>query len=80
MDWTRFFQFIVSILFACLIFGVLMFAHSLDKERVAAKENYKAACIDAGGYPVVPFDYVKGTGYKPLCINPGAIIELKDDL
>ena len=43
------------------------------------KKTYKEHCIDAGGYPVAPFDYVKGHGEGFLCINPSAIIELKDE-
>lgn len=50
-------------------------AETLQKEMKTFKEH----CIDAGGYPVAPFDYVKGRGYGYLCINPSAIIELKDE-
>jgi hypothetical protein len=42
------------------------------------RKAFKESCIDAGGYAVEPFDYVKGHGDGFLCINPSAIIQLKD--
>ena len=40
-------------------------------------ETFKHECIDAGGYPVAPFDYVRGHGEGYLCINPSAIINME---
>lgn len=46
-----------------------------QQERKEHKE-FKAKCIDAGGAPVAPFDYIKDHGEGYLCINPSAIIEV----
>lgn len=60
-----------------LLFGGIFLAYQQDQITLNEKRIFKASCIDAGGYPVSPFDYVKGHGEGYLCINPSAIIDLK---
>lgn len=59
-----------------LIIFILISAADSDRKQIAEKHAYKAKCIDAGGAPVAPFDYVRGHGEGYLCINPSAIIEV----
>ena len=77
-DWDRsdiftLFAFIVGV---ALMFGGIFGAAQAEKAHMAEKKAYKAKCIDAGGVPTAPFDYVKGHGEGYLCINPSAIIEV----
>ena len=64
---------IVALLF---IWGATVSGARMEKQQ-EEKKAYKAKCIDAGGAPVAPFDYVKGHGEGYLCINPSAIIEVE---
>ena len=57
---------------------VFVLAIKSTKEIEQKQKAFKAACIDAGGYPTTPFDYVKGHGEGYLCINPSAIIRLEE--
>lgn len=65
---------------ACLGAWFMYFAISITNQRDAEHKTFKERCVDAGGYPVSPFDYVKGHGDGYLCINPSAIIQLKDEV
>ena len=53
---------------------LLYVAHQNDLERTA----FQKECVDAGGVPVVTYTYIKGSKDGRLCINPSAIIEMKD--
>jgi hypothetical protein len=65
----------LGVLFIGFIIFIAYLGVKIDNER----ETFKEHCIDAGGYPVSPLSYVKGHGNGHLCINPNAIIELKDE-
>ena len=75
-DWFSiiFFSFIV-IVASLFIWGAVVSGNRLAQQQ-DEKKAYKAKCIDAGGVPTAPFDYVKGHGEGYLCINPSAIIEV----
>lgn len=64
----------------CLAIVFLHAVITMSNERMDKHKAFKETCIDAGGYPVSPFDYVKGHGDGYLCINPSAIIQLKDEV
>ena len=59
-----------------LMFTMIYAGYQSTSRDMAEHKAFKIACIDAGGYPVTPFEYVKGHGEGYLCINPSAIIEL----
>ena len=58
------------------LFAMAMFysAHRTDLEVQA----YQEQCIEAGGIPVVPYPHIKTKHNGSICINPSAIIQLKD--
>ena len=64
---------LIGLMFLLLYTGITVSNRRMEEHKV-----FKEKCIDAGGYPVSPFDYVKGHGDGFLCINPSAIIQLKD--
>ena len=69
------------ILFIVITIGVLSsisllyLSYKNDIERTA----FQKECVDAGGVPVVTYTYIKGSKDGRLCINPSAIVELKDE-
>ena len=73
---VSFAAYIVSVILFVILF--LYWAITDSNEWMAHRKAFKESCIDAGGYAVEPFDYVKGHGDGFLCINPSAIIQLKD--
>lgn len=54
--------------------AMLYTAHQYDLKAKA----FTHECVDAGGLPVITYQYVKGSKDGHLCINPSAIIQLKD--
>ena len=75
-DWSSVISFSLICFAAGLMFWGIYAAHEMSQKHVDEKKAYKAKCIDAGGVPTAPFDYVKGHGEGYLCINPSAIIEV----
>ena len=75
-DWTGVLLFAVLGLTAVLLFSSIVMVGIETQRHGEEKKAYKAKCIDAGGAPVAPFDYIKGHGEGYLCINPSAIIEV----
>lgn len=74
-----------TILFSVFIMSMTIFfiysvvqGFKTIEEQTAHRKTFKESCIDAGGYPVSPFDYIKNHGDGYLCINPSAIIEMKE--
>ena len=61
----------------CIMVVFLYFAISTSIENQKNHNEFKIKCIEAGGNPVSPFEYVKGHGEGYLCINPSAIIEVE---
>lgn len=61
-----------------LLFAIVISGYNATTKQMEEHKAFKEKCVDAGGYPVSPFEYVKGYGYGYLCINPSAIIQLKD--
>lgn len=69
-------------------FGVLLFSlitivllGSISLLYVTHQHDLKSkaftqVCVDAGGVPVITYNYVKGSKDGHLCINPSAIIEV----
>lgn len=53
---------------------LLYVSHQRDQKSI----EYSHACVDAGGLPVITHSYVRGSVDGHLCINPSAIIQLKD--
>lgn len=49
-------------------------------QNVKEGEAFQKVCVDAGGVPVSTHFYVKGSQDGRLCINPSAIIQLKDEV
>lgn len=79
IDWgavafAAFMIIIVSVMCAFMYLAI-----TVTNQRNEEHKAFKEKCIDAGGYPVSPFDYVKGHGSGFLCINPSAIIQLKEE-
>lgn len=65
-----------SIITIAVLGSVSLFylSYQNDMERAA----FQKVCVDAGGVPVITYQYVKGEKDGRLCINPSAIIQLKD--
>lgn len=61
-----------------LLLAFIVAGYNATTRQMEEHKAFKEKCIDAGGHPVSPFEYVKGYGYGYLCINPSAIIQLKD--
>jgi hypothetical protein len=57
-------------------FIVLMYhAHQLDNANQAFQER----CLEAGGVAVIPYPGLKSKNNGQFCINPSAIIQLKEE-
>ena len=65
----------LGILFVLGMGTLYYLAHNEDLVRKA----YQQHCVDAGGVPVATYSYIKGSTDGRLCINPSAIIQLKDE-
>ena len=78
-DWDAAdYAFFSFIFLACaFVAWIVVSAEQSTRTQYNEKKAYKAKCIDAGGVPTAPFDYVKGHGEGYLCINPSAIIEVE---
>lgn len=76
IDWSLVGFMAVMTILVCLGGIMLYTAITVSNQRMDEHKSFKAKCIDAGGAPVSPFDYVKGHGEGYLCINPSAIIEV----
>jgi hypothetical protein len=61
-----------------IVLGAIALFYIAHQEDLA-RQTFKEQCIDAGGVPTYTFDYVKGSRDGYLCINPSAIIKLKDE-
>jgi hypothetical protein len=57
------------------VLTIMYLAFSTDTERHA----FQKECVDMGGIPVITYEYVKGSRDGHLCINPSAVIELKEE-
>ena len=77
IDWPLIGMLSTILLALTLLFGGIWAATQATDRQMTEKKAYKAKCIDAGGVPTAPFDYVKGHGEGYLCINPSAIIEVE---
>lgn len=68
------------ILFSMIAIAVLgtVSLFYLAHQSVLEREAFEKVCVDAGGYPVETHIYIKGSKDGHLCINPSAIIQLKD--
>lgn len=66
------------VLSTCLLIFIFISGYASVSKQMEEHKAFKEKCIDAGGAPVSPFDYIKGHGEGYLCINPSAIIQLKD--
>lgn len=75
-DWNVISIFSVGLFCSCLLVWFIVSAVDAEQKKMSERHAYKIKCIDAGGAPVAPFDYVKGHGEGYLCINPSAIIEV----
>lgn len=73
VDWVEVFLTSVIVIGLCIVvWGTIMTGLAIRDQK-----RFKAKCVDAGGVPTMPYDYVKGHGEGNLCINPSAIIEVE---
>ena len=77
--WNDIWSFGMLCVLALGLFVMLYKVITISNRQMDERKTFKEACIDAGGYPVSTFDYVKGHGEGFLCINPSAIIQMKEE-
>lgn len=63
------------IVIVVLGFGALYRANQIDNQTRIFEER----CMEAGGFAVVPYPRLKSKHNGQFCINPSAIIQLKDE-
>lgn len=60
-------------------FFLIIKSVQVGNERAAKQQSFREKCIEAGGYPASPYDYVRGHGNGNICIKPDGWIELKEE-
>lgn len=72
---------VVWLTFSLIVIVVLGFGNLMYNAVQSDNQSraYQERCMEAGGYAVIPYPQLKSKHNGQVCINPSAIIQLKDE-
>lgn len=63
---------------ALIVLGFIVGVYQAHKMDIA-NQAFQERCLEAGGVAVIPYPALKSKHNGQFCINPSAIIQLKDE-